>query len=213
MLTISTTDRDDQILATLTHRVRCLTFRQVARHWWNGAVGIQSARRRLLQMEQAGLVEHVMVFALPEIELTKPELVWKPGDVTPNFGPIAYRLKSRWYGETQNTPIVVATRRAAGRYGGSGGRKPRRTEATHDIGLAAVYLRLLKSDPNRAKNWVSEAQLVALGGGRNEKLPDALIRSNSNRGTIIEFGGQYSKAKLEEFHAAAKAKDFPYELW
>jgi hypothetical protein len=164
-------------------------------------------------LEQAGLVTRITVFALPEIDLKGPQLIWNVGDPQPEFGPIAYRLKARWRGEARTTPIIIATRRAAGKYGGHGGRKPRRTETTHDIGLAAVYLRLLQDDPDRAKNWVSEAALIAQGGGRNEKLPDAIIRTRSDRATVIEFGGQYSKGKLEEFHAAAEKRGLPYELW
>ncbi len=151
--------------------------------------------------------------AHPEIELDAPILCWRPADADPDFGAAAYRLKTRWTKAPITTPLVFATRSAMAMYGGYiGGRGPRPSEATHDIHLAQVYFRLTEANPKVARRWVSESEQYAEGDGRDERLPDALIRGR--RGSpphIVEFGGAYSKAKLIEFHRGMSS--FAYELW
>jgi len=71
---------------------------------------------------------------------------------------------------------------------------------------------MLRQQPKRARYWQSEAQILARGGGRNEKLPDAIIRSPSEK-TVIEFGGEYSKRKLAAFHTHCADRGLAYEIW
>jgi hypothetical protein len=83
---------------------------------------------------------------------------------------------------------------------------------THDVHLSAVYLHLLVHEPRIATTWISEAGQYAHGAGRNERLPDALVRRASGV-TVIEFAGAYSKGKLSEFHEHCASRGLPYELW
>ncbi|HWL93116.1 MAG TPA: hypothetical protein VNT79_06250 [Phycisphaerae bacterium] len=207
------TARDEQIFWTLTHRLRLLSVRQVARTWWK-TNHPASAVSRLRQLADAGLVEVENVMAHPEVQLAAPVLAWQPGDDEPDFGAVAYRLKSRWTKAPIPTPLVHATRAAVGMFGGyTGGRGPRPSEATHDLHLAQVFLSLQAGDPQLAKRWVSENELYADGRGRNERLPDALIRGRraGEPPRIVEFGGSYSKAKLADFHRELSANS--YEIW
>jgi hypothetical protein len=208
------TPRDEQIVRMLTNRLRLLGVGQVARKWWAGHA-IETARARLRKLAGAGLIELTTVMAHPEIILSAPVLTWRPGNVDPDFGPIAYRLKRRWTQPRIATAIAHATRRSASMFGGhTGGRGPRPTETTHELHLAQVYLHLERDDPSSAERWVSERELYAEGWGRNERLPDAIIRhggSESPPVRVIEFGGAYSKAKLQEFHL--EMRDIPYDLW
>jgi len=206
-------ERDRLILDTLTRRVRALSIGQVARTFWEGTNSAQrSAARRVGELEVAGLLEQHVVLAHPELELDAPILVWRPGNPTPEFGKIAYCLKSRWRHPPQATRIVIATAEAGTWLGGYGGRIPRASETTHDLHLASVYLRMLKAQPRRARKWESEARLLARGGGRGEKLPDALIRSRGGA-TAIEFGGAYPVTKLRAFHEHCRNRGLAYELW
>jgi hypothetical protein len=107
---------------------------------------------------------------------------------------------------------VIATQRAGNRFAGSGGRAPRASETTHDLCLAAVYLRLMATDPGRAKRWISEATLYERGEGRNGRLPDAAIVTRGGK-TIVEFGGAYSAVKVKEFHGFCAERGWGYELW
>jgi len=111
------------------------------------------------------------------------------------------------------TTVVVATRRAGELAGRKAGRPPRRPEATHDLGLADVYLLLRRVDRPRALAWVSESRLVEGGEGKWTKLPDAVIRLSGQPEQVVEFGGEYSKSKLNSFHADCVSRERGYELW
>jgi hypothetical protein len=210
------TESDREILETLTHRVRVLTVRQVARTWFCDSVDpMRRAKRRLAVLQRAGHVFLSTVVAHPELPLQRPVLEWHPDDAMPDFGPIAYRLQSRWTSPVTTTNLVLAAHAARCRFGGYiAERQPRRSEVTHDLHLACVYLWYRHNRPELAKQWVSEHELYARGGGRNARLPDALIRDRRRRpgrDLVVEFGGSYSKQKLVEFHE--ELKETAYQIW
>lgn len=212
-LALRLTGRDEAILDALTRRVRVFSVFQVARHWWPGQRhGTESALARLTVLESAGLLKEVTEWAHPELNLVIPILSWKPADGVPNLGQVSYRLKSRW--TEAPTPVrgFIATRSAGAIFAGSGGRQPRPSEMTHDLHLAAIFLRILSESPRIAQSWVSEAAQHAAGAGRNERLPDALIKTRLGT-RVLEFGGAYSKRKLAEFHAYCSERSLPYEIW
>ena len=135
------TARDEEILDTLTRRVRVLTLRQIARTWWLTSVRPEEAARDRLQiLRRDGLLQIQTAPAHPELLLESPVVTWKPTDRDPDFGAISYRLKSRWKEHPISTVCVSSTRNAANRFHGHGGRFPRPVERTHDIHLARVYL-------------------------------------------------------------------------
>lgn len=207
------TERDTQVLEILTRRVRVLSVAQIARSFWQATANApRNAAARLRTLETAAMVSLRSVLAYPEPEVNGPVCSWRPGHAAPDFGPISYGLKMRWSGPLRAQVVAIATARAGHRFGGSGGRFPRRSEISHDLGLAAVYLGLRVNEPARAAGWISEAGLWSGGGGRHEKLPDALV-SLDEGDTAIEFGGAYSKAKLEEFHAYCDERHLAYEVW
>lgn len=206
-------DPHGELLQSLTRHVRLLTLDQVARTWWSHTARPKSnAKKKLNQLQKQGLVHCFTILARPEIKLSAPVFVWTPGDPAPSFGPIAYRLQSRWKGPLVPTEVVIATKQAKRECGGYiGGRKPRDSEATHDVHLAQVYLRLRKTQPELLAGWVSEAQQYAEGGGKNARLPDAIIRSEGSPRLLIEFAGAYSKQKLQAFHG--ESQQASYQLW
>jgi len=211
--TLSTRDRD--ILYTLTHRVRCLTVEQVGRTWWSGSKApTKDAGKRLTALAEAGFIEQFSALARPELGLVEPVCEWSPNSPQPDFGKIAYLLKSRWRdAKPRRTPLVVATRPAMLLLGGHGARRPRASETTHDLHLAAIYLRLVTANDKRAKRWISEAALYSQGWGRNARLPDAMILAKRGPHTIVEFAGEYGKRKLIEFHNEFSNRGLCYELW
>lgn len=207
------TARDEEILDTLTRRVRVLGLSQVAETWWNdSARKFDEAKGRLKQLERRGLVQFLNLLARPVPVLSSPLCVWKPGDPEPEFGAVSYRLRSRWIHPVRSVPGVMATAEAGIRFAGKGGRPPRASEATHDLCLAAVYLGMRIAEPTRAKRWISEAMLFERGLGRDDRLPDAAIVTRSGT-TAIEFGGAYAAPKVSEFHRFCAEHDWGYELW
>ena len=211
--TIELTNRDRRILDVLTVRVRLLSLSQIARSFWPEArAPIASARKRMTLLEQAGLVDRLTVLARPELALSAPIMKWAPGAQSPNFGSIAFQLQNRWKRPPAPTTVVVATARAGNWRGGEGGRRPRTSEATHDLHVAAVYLKLVAEQPGRAEFWISESTLARSMRGPGVRLPDAMIDDPSER-TVIEFGGAYSKTKLADFHEFCRNAKLAYEIW
>jgi hypothetical protein len=97
-------------------------------------------------------------------------------------------------------------------FGGHGGRFPRESEETHDVHLAAVYLKYRIENPVAASRWMHEEEIRLTRNSRSGKLPDALIQGGRER-HVVEFGGAYKKAKLIAFHDYCKAQGLSYEVW
>ncbi len=181
-----------EILETLVRRVRFLSHAQLRRTW--GEVKLPPE-----------FVQSRTIVARNEIELLSPLVTWEPGDQDPPFGEVSYRLKSRWKEPVAAIPILIGTKKAANLFGGVPGKLPRGTEQTHDLHVAKLYLQL------RDATWRSE-EINRESPRRGEKLPDATIL-REGRTHAVEFGGAYSKEKLERFHRYCAWKGISYELW
>lgn len=207
------TDRDRQIVETLALRVRVLTVEQIARTWF-GSNGdpVREAGRRIRRLESHGLVERFTALARPELPLRAPLWSWTPGHAPPCCTALATQLARRWRAPLVATRLVVATKAAGVSIGGAGGRRPRASELSHDITLAAVYLNRLGRLAADGDNWISEARLPGLGYGDHACLPDAVVESHG-RQAAVEVGGAYSARKLAKFHEFCEERRLPYELW
>ena len=208
------TAADADLLDTLTHKLRVISEGQIARSLWTESRGgMASVRHRLKGLESRRLVICFRAEVHPEITLDTPVISSYPGCRAPDFAAASYyRLRRRWCRPSVSTRCVIATALAGRLYGGWGGRFPRESEETHDIHLAAVYLLLKKRDPRSADYWASEEAIRLRRGPKSEKLPDAIIDDPDAR-KIVEFGGAYSKKKLEAFHVYCSDLDLPYEVW
>lgn len=204
-------DAISQVAEALTRRVRLLTSTQIADTWFNG--DIRMAGSALSQLRRYAMVDTQHVLARPLPTLLAPIVTWNYGDASPDFGKAAYRIKNRWTQPVTTTEIAIATREARKRLGGyCGGRWPRSSEVSHDIGLAGVYLWYRTNASELADHWVSEAQILAEGLVRGDALPDAVIRhTDRSRCRVVEFGGSYGKQKLVAFHEKMQATS--YEIW
>ena len=190
------------ILCVLTTKVRVLSVLQVARTW-------PKAIPRLSSLETAGLLFSFTAVTHPELPMSHPVLCWTKGESLPDFGKVSYALRSRWRLPGVTTKCFIASCAAGRMFGGHGGRYPRESEETHDIHLAAVYLRFRELEPTVAKSWIYEAQIKNERKQRRGKLPDAIVEKTR----VIEFGGAYKKEKLAAFHKFCEAKGFDYEVW
>lgn len=213
---LALTTRDDEILDTLTLRVRVLTLEQTVRTWWPGfAHGRQSALRRLRALERVDKVHVFEMIAHPELPLIEPVFAWRPGGLEPDFHKLAYRLGARWNQPPIRYTAIIATRVAGRHYGGWGGRYPRSTERTHDLHMAALYLLKHAQNPTIQRHWLSEEKVreSRKGEKRLEKqhLPDAIVRRPKR--IAMEFGGGYKVDKLRSFHTYCQRKGLPYEIW
>jgi hypothetical protein len=216
------TKRDLEIFDALTRRVRVLSLSQIARTWWPEAGSERVAGNRLRTLAGEKLLHIERALAHPEIDLGEPVATWSQGQADPDFGAISYKLQARWCAHPVLTPCISASKTAAVRFGGYGGRPPRSVERTHDVHMAQVFLRYRNRHPQFVADWVFEEQVKAerkasarqsdRSDATGEKLPDAFIRSSSGT-RVIEFGGAYGKDKLIAFHRYCKEYSFPYEIW
>lgn len=207
------TPRDHDILDALTLRVRVMSIRQIAGTWFGRTADpARHAARRLLALEAAGLIEQHSMPARPELLLAQPLVNWQPGTEPPDFDNLAYTLEIRWKAPAVPTDIVIASRAAGNWMGGSGGRLPRRSEVSHDLTLARLYLAWRLRGPRAGRRWISESSLRQEGFGEDDRLPDAIVEEDGRR-CVIELGGAYSAAKLRDFHEFCLENEWPYELW
>jgi hypothetical protein len=210
---VQLTERDYELLRALTHRVRVFSIAQVARTWWGGSPSsFQTARRRTLQLQEAGFLHAYSALSHPELDIREPALAWSPDSPDPEMGSVAYQLQERWKKPPVMNQFVIATASAGRFLGGHGGRIPREKEQSHDLHLAAVFLHYKANNPEEAIYWRSEALLLQDREDPREKLPDAILELDSGP-RIIEFGGSYSRAKLERFHDYWAQRSTPYEIW
>lgn len=203
---IRITSRDNAILDTLTRRVKFLTLNQIVRNWWTSK---RSAMSRLSGLVADGLVEQSWLLTAPEVPLESPLATWRPSTVTPDFSTVLQMSRNRWPGPIRKTTVVLATNASAAMFCGHVG-KPRISDATHDMHLSQVFLRMRVEDPLRASRWEGEA---ALYHRRNFCVPDAIISSSGCRTAIEVVGESYTHTKLNAFHEFCAKAQIGYEMW
>lgn len=206
------TERDRDILDTLALRVRVLSVGQIAAEWFaTTADPVKNARRRAGELASMGCLSCFPARVRPPLKLTGPIACWKPNDAVPDLKRVSGQLARRWNEPVESMLLVTATLRAGRWLNGDGGRRPRRSEGSHDLTVAGVYLHWRRRAPAGAE-WVSEARLRRQGFGDERRLPDAMVVMDGTR-TVIEIGGAYSSHKLEEFHEFCWHEGLPYEIW
>jgi len=206
------TRRDQEFLQALCLKVRLFGQRQIADGFFEGALA--NARRRLKQLAANGLLTRMTVQARAVPALESPLASWRPGDSEPEFGQVAYRCQSRWRQRpTRPCCVWIATEKAAQIYGGvRRGELKNPTQATHDLGVAAVWLRLRHVAPQWATAWRGEDLMAQTRIG--EKLPDAfIIDAQEQVAWVIEFGGGYDAERVRAFHEDCAQRGLPYHLW
>lgn len=211
-LALHLTNRDHELLQTLAQRVRLFSQRQIADYWWGGE--LPNARRRLKRLAAEELLTNTTVLARTLPELESPLASWRPGDSAPDIGAVAYRCQDRWRKRPPRPCTAwIASERAARLFGGvRRGELRQPTQATHDLGVAAVWLRLRELSPEWAAAWRGEDLLAHTR--RGEKIPDAfLVDAQEQVLWVIEFGGGYDAARVQAFHQDCAMRGLSYQLW
>ncbi len=206
------TQRDQDILQALAQKVRLFSQRQIVDHWWNGEPA--NCRRRLQRLASQQLIRQITVLARPTPLLESPLVSWRPGDSAPDFGSVAWRCQERWrMRPARQCAAWIATEDGSRQYGGvARGELKHPTQATHDLGVACVWLRLHQVAPQWAAAWRGEDLLAHTR--RGQKLPDAFIVGDAEQVLwVIEFGGGYDSERVEAFHWDCVARSLPYQLW
>ncbi|MBI1315075.1 hypothetical protein GC176_27605 [bacterium] len=206
------TDRDYEIVVALTQKVRLFSLRQIAAAWWDGELA--NTRRRLNVLVAVRLVQRISVRARTLPVLTAPIAVWQPSQPAPDFGHVAHRLQDRWVRKAVRTVTAfIATERAARLVGGTARASLKQpTQATHDLGVAQVWLHFRSDCPARADAWRSEDLMADTR--RGQKLPDAfLVDAAGHTVAVIEFGGSYDARRVRDFHNDCAVRNLPWQMW
>ena len=206
------TPRDRAIMQALVQKVRLFSQRQIVDHWWNGELA--NSRRRLKRLADRNLLQRTFVMARPVPAFESPLITWRPGDAAPDFGKIAYRCQARWrFRPARQCVVWLATEVASQAFGGTArGELKHPTQATHDLSVAAVWLRLHQVAPKWAAAWQSEDLFADTRKG--QKLPDAFIVDDAEQVIwVIEFGGGYDAERVKAFHQDCVSRNLPYQLW
>ncbi|NNJ28115.1 hypothetical protein [Alienimonas chondri] len=211
------TSRDAALLVALCAKIRVLSLPQIADAWWpEAADGKAAARRRLGKLAAADLVSRRRVPASPLPPMEAPVVAWKPDGPTPDCGAAAWTLQRRWAatGGPRASTVYLAGAAAAKIYGGaSAGKLPAAYQATHDLGVSAMFLRLLRDNPPAAARWIGEDRLAPYR--KRQKLPDAVLADGpgSEPELVLEFGGSYDKRRVAAFHQDCARRRLAYEVW
>lgn len=209
------TNRDEDLLQSLAERFRLVTPELVSRLWTTSP---SYACRRLGRLVDASLLTRASVITHPLLELVSPVVTWNPGQAAPDFSAVSYRLKSRWTSSVRPTTVYFATRRLVQLLGGAGGTLDYPLQVTHDLHVAALYIRLRAQSPERAHMWQGEDRLrQGRKKGRGKVCDAALVEVRpSGRECMvqaIEFGGSYAAERIRAFHRVMENRRLPYELW
>lgn len=206
------TERDIDLVETLTRRVRLAAVSQIAKLWWSDASGSATARSRLRRLQSAGLIERHWINVHPLLPVTRPLVAWKPGDDDPDAEQIAARIKHRWCEPTVPIEVCVATAAAANMFGSTARGIPSWEHRDHDLRLTSVYVHFRELQPRLVQLWVGEHALPK--AGYRLKDPDAfLIDLQGDVVRVIESAGRYCATQVAAFHEHCSDHDLPYELW
>lgn len=204
------TDRDLDIIETLTCRVPLLTFAQAVGLWWPHGAGSHTARRRLDQL--VGWIRSYVIPVAPLPPVTTPLFTWEPGEDYPDTPVLASQLQRRRRVASQPTEVLAASALAAGMMGSTGHGLPAPERRDHDLHLAAVYVHYRTETPDLAKRWLSE-HARSKSGYRQTTADAALLGTDGNPIRLIHVAGRWGPGQLDRFHDSCQQFDLPYELW
>ena len=205
-------DRDQEILHILTTKVPFLSLRQIADAFF--ASDIANAVRRLETLEENGLLVSYRLNARTPPEIGEPLAEWNPGQDQPKATRIAFQLTKRWLRQgTRMRLCYFAGKKFEAVTGILCGCKPTHlTQASHDLGLAAIYLHFRSERSKDAASWIGEKAYTCFE--EKSQRPDAvLMDSSSNPLKVVEYGGVYNAKRLERFQRWCQRRSLPYEIW
>lgn len=214
-MNLKLTDRDLDILKSLSCCVRLFSIQQVQSLWWPDA-SLQSGavQKRINKLADAKWLKRSVILARPIPVMNDAICSWKPGNASPDFGKCAWKAKCRWTEGTRQIRVVSADRKASQLFAGVKPRGIRQPfQLTHDLGLSQVYLQFRIQCPDKAAKWIGERGIAFRR--KKGKIPDAVI---GNVGAwppelIVEFAGSYGKDRLLQFHKFCEHEGISYELW
>lgn len=200
--------RIDQVVEVLATKVRVLALGQVAEGWFSDLARPKDAARESLRRgAKEGLLATAWGMAHPRVPILAPLYRFEAEAQTPPpiFGRLSWEARRRFSKAPVRTLFAIATNRGKQAYGQTSRHRPiRRSELTHDIHVAEIYLRFRELDPERARLWQGEDQ-----------FDGHLVRPDAVTGDVaIDFLGKYSSAKIEALERQYRSAGIcVFEFW
>ncbi len=205
------TNRDLKIQATLVVKVRAMSIHQIAGNFFGS--NFAGANRRLRTLVACGiLVRHRLIART--VSVSGSIFEWQPGEPAPHFESLSRTINNRWERQaTRLTTVFMAAERFSGQVGRrTQGKFTHPLQASHDLGLSAVYLHFLATNPSLALRWLGEDCL--LRSRRRKPMPDAVIMgADAIPVQAIEFGGLYDSKRYQRFHNYCFNRELPYAIY
>ena len=205
-------NRDREILDILARKVPFLSLRQIADAFFASDMG--NAIRRLATLEENGWLASYRMNARTSPAIDALLIAWNPGQDQAHSSRIAFQLSKRWLRQgTRMRLCYFAGKKFEAVTGIPCQTKPsHQMQASHDLGLAALYLFFRTQRPDDAALWVGEKAYTCFDG--KSQRPDAVLLDAAGKPTkAIEFGGLYNSKRLDRFHRWCQQRSLPYELW
>ncbi len=199
-----------EILRALSCCVRAFTRRQIAQGYFAG--NGQRAGRVLASLVTKQLIVKNQIPVREILVSAQPLATWCVGEEVPNFESVVVTIRKRWQSApTKVTPVYLAGPVTTSLLGyRATGRLKRPLQASHDLGLAEVYLTVRQDRPHLAKFWFGEDIAPKQLGS----VPDAIyINGDGKTSLAFEFCGLYSVKRLRAFHHHCAQRRLRYELW
>lgn len=208
--TVRLTPLKYRVLTILCWRCRGASIAQLA-----AATGVPTETVILvIKTLRASRLVSSKTLAVANFKLTAPLGRWDEGSSECDLGNMAWEMEQRWRTTTRKaTRLVWATRWATRLVGGVSGGLRQPLQVQHDLGVAEIFVR---RSSHAGQVWIGEDAYRAFWPAeRNAKVPDAVILNTEEQVVrVIEFGGRYTRQRLEEFHRFwAIRKATPYEIW
>jgi hypothetical protein len=209
---VNLTDRDLDLLETLTRRIPVAAEFQVVALWWPDVKVRTTPRKRLKELAAAGWLGRYRINARPLPTMVAPLIAWQPGEDAPDAQQAAARIRERRHIAAEPVEVCVASAGAANLFGSSVHGLPGIERRDHDLRLATVYCHYRTTRPELARGWIGQhARLPDQELSRN---PDAVLVDAHDRITrIIESAGKWNAGQIKTFHEFCFDNDLPYELW
>lgn len=193
--------------------LRCVTqfSSSFASEFWSVRPSV--ATRRLRKLEKRGLLKGRTVLASELPSMSVPLCTWRPGENYPHYGRISYLARRRWH----SLPLLVkrvyyATTLSRSLFGRSAVKPPKDIQATHDVGLASVYLSYRRRcDKLTERCWLNESE-YAHHRGRCVKVEDAMLCRDGQVLLLIDFAGAYRPDRVESLVRHAELYNVPIAI-
>ena len=207
------TERDQATVDATVRKVRLLGLRQIAEHWWDG--DLANARRRLGLLVDADLLKRITgARAITPCNrpsgralATNSSRTCLRSGLPSTSGTLATASRK---GANMHTSRRLEPAKLFG--GKTRGELKNPLQATHDLGVAAVWLHFDAHEPELADAWQGEDLMAHTR--RGEKCPDAFIVDEAGEVTcVVEFGGAYDAERVRAFHHDCASRGLAYQIW